>query len=248
MTQIEACVFCGQEKSDVTTVVLLNRRLLCNGCADYVVSAAKAAGQVLWKLDWSWSLLPFIAGLLLLGFASQFWLALVLALSSGVVFLCWQLIRYFVILQCKRWLSKRQWKVEENKIRDICSLWPEYPPDWEWRRQRVVRRDGFRCSECGVAVGVSTSSEEFTQSLKDRLQKRPHLAYGYPSMKRSGEIIFHVHHRKKFRVGDGDHRIENLTTLCEHCHGLQPGHQHLNSDRTHWQAGRRARGFRRHLT
>lgn len=239
------CIFCDQERND-EAIVLLDGRLLCKNCAGYVAAAVKTAGKVPWKIDASWFLLPLIFLLLILGFVSQFWLALGFFGSS--VFLLWQAVRYFVILRCRRWLAKRKWGREENRLRDICSFWPEYPPDWEWRRQAVVKRDGFRCSECGVAVGVSASSEEFTQSLKDRLQKRPDLAYGYPSMRRSGEIIFHVHHKEKFRVSDGDHRLENLATLCEHCHGLQPGHQHLNSDRTHWQAGMSGKGFRRHLT
>ena len=240
MAQIGACNFCRQAKNDVA-VVLLNGSSLCNRCADYVITAAKVAGKVPWKPDWSWLLLPFIAILFLLGFVSQVWLAL--ALLSGIVFLCWQTIRYFVILQCKRWLAKRRWHEEEKQVRDVCSLWPEYPPDWEWRRQIVVKRDSFRCSQCGVAVGVPSSSEEFVRSLKERLQKHPQLVYGYPRTKRSGEIIFHVHHRKKFRVDGGDHRLENLTTLCEYCHGLQPGHRHLMADKTWGRTSRRVRRF-----
>ncbi|MFQ5881363.1 MAG: HNH endonuclease signature motif containing protein [Candidatus Methylomirabilales bacterium] len=34
-------------------------------------------------------------------------------------------------------------------VRHILDRWYTSPPDWEWRRRRVMERERFRCVECG---------------------------------------------------------------------------------------------------
>lgn len=69
-----------------------------------------------------------------------------------------------------------------------------YGGSWEQRREDVVERDGFECSECGM------SREEH----RDR--------YGFD---------LHVHHivpKRKFECDIDAHKEENLITLCAQCH------------------------------
>ena len=223
------CVFCDEiEKSD-EGVELLNGRRLCSSCIHNVASIASTRGAIRWSWDKSWKAAFYLLPFFIFGLTNGQVFISGLSFLGLVVFVLWQFLRY-AAFSYRRWLARRRWSAVESKVYDICSFWPNYPPDWKWRRNEVLKRDQRRCSNCGVAVGVSISSETFVQSLKDRLQRKPNLAYGYPSTRKSGVVIFHTHHIQKFRSG-GDHRLENLTTLCEYCHSLQPGHQHLTSRR-----------------
>jgi HNH endonuclease len=37
-----------------------------------------------------------------------------------------------------------------EKLRGLYDVWPNYPPDWEQRRQFAIQRDGKTCAKCGV--------------------------------------------------------------------------------------------------
>lgn len=44
--------------------------------------------------------------------------------------------------------SSKQIEVVRGKVRALYDFWPTYPPDWEERRDSVVRAAGFRCRKC----------------------------------------------------------------------------------------------------
>lgn len=76
---------------------------------------------------------------------------------------------------------------------------PYYGPNWRGQRERAMRRDGYRCVDCGL------SQEESRNQYAEALS---------------------VHHRTPFREfrteGETDYisanRLENLVTLCRSCH------------------------------
>lgn len=114
--------------------------------------------------------------------------------------------------------SKTIYEQEYNRLRklnseiehDICAFWPggEPPPDWQWRRQRVIEQSDGKCHECG----------RVPKYLKhERVEKR--------SRKTKGRMYtvsrFDVHHINPRSKG-GTHEFSNLILLCEHCHNKKP--------------------------
>ena len=84
--------------------------------------------------------------------------------------------------------------VYNDKLFNLFNKWTKYPPDWDFRRELVKERDGHVCTECGWPSG-----------FKRRRRK------------------LHVHHLVPLSKG-GDNSLENLVTLCSHCHrALHPG-------------------------
>ncbi len=44
----------------------------------------------------------------------------------------------------------------QNHLHDIYKEFWDYPPDWEWRREQIIKRDGG-CRRCGAKVGSELS-------------------------------------------------------------------------------------------
>lgn len=63
-----------------------------------------------------------------------------------------------------------------------------YPPDWEKRRYRVFKRDGFQCRNCE-----------------------------YEAPEDDPKTGLHCHHQTRISNGGG-HGLDNLVTVCEDCH------------------------------
>lgn len=42
-----------------------------------------------------------------------------------------------------------QHREEKEKAWPIYEQWPDYPPDWKWRRQKVLERDNYACRYAG---------------------------------------------------------------------------------------------------
>ena len=84
---------------------------------------------------------------------------------------------------------------EVEKIRaileSIYDYWPDYPPDWENRREQLEEAAGAKCQRCGFKK--------------------------YRGSYRSETRAFHVHHRIPISKG-GNHRLDNLRFLCSKCH------------------------------
>jgi 5-methylcytosine-specific restriction endonuclease McrA len=73
----------------------------------------------------------------------------------------------------------------------------EYGPDWPKQRARALRRDAWKCQECGLTMNAHRSIW-------------------------NGEGL-HVHHVEKLREFDtpeAANRLENLLTVCRRCHHL----------------------------
>lgn len=66
----------------------------------------------------------------------------------------------------------------------------KYPPDWEQRRVKTLKRDNWQCQRCGRKSG-------------------PH--------KGDSGMELHVHHSTPISDG-GSNILNNLTTLCKQCH------------------------------
>lgn len=68
---------------------------------------------------------------------------------------------------------------------------------WNWRRHEVLKRDKFRCCDCGRLVAETVEIANM---------------FGLP--------VANVHHRETRGIGGGkrDDRAENLLTSCGHCH------------------------------
>ncbi|WP_168216071.1 HNH endonuclease [Halorussus marinus] len=64
-----------------------------------------------------------------------------------------------------------------------------YPSDWQKRRARVFKRDGYECQNCEYQAPTDSNSP-------------------------SG---LHAHHQTKISEGGG-HGVDNLITLCQECH------------------------------
>jgi len=64
-----------------------------------------------------------------------------------------------------------------------------YPADWQKRRARVFKRDGYSCQNCNYQ----------------------------PPEDGNGKRGLHAHHQKRISDGGG-HSLDNLITLCEECH------------------------------
>ena len=82
-----------------------------------------------------------------------------------------------------------------NKEHDVVSGHLEYGPDWPEQRARALRRDEWKCCECGLTMNAHRSIW-------------------------NGEGL-HVHHLKKLREFDtpeAANRLENLVTVCRRCH------------------------------
>lgn len=69
-----------------------------------------------------------------------------------------------------------------------CKNFESYPPDWNDRREDVMLRDGYKCTECGYPDGFKRKSRDL-----------------------------HVHHITPLYKG-GSNSLNNLTTLCHICH------------------------------
>lgn len=80
----------------------------------------------------------------------------------------------------------------------------DYPPDWEWRKREVKRRDKYTC-QASENVGLPTCGRNYK------------------------EEELHVHHIIPISKG-GDHSFENLITLCSDCHDKLHTHMRLNLD------------------
>jgi hypothetical protein len=84
-----------------------------------------------------------------------------------------------------------------NKEHGVVSGHLEYGPDWPKQRARALRRDGWKCQECGLTMNAHRSIW-------------------------NGEGL-HVHHVEKLREFDtpeAANRLENLLTVCRRCHHL----------------------------
>lgn len=83
--------------------------------------------------------------------------------------------------------------------------------EWSGISSRVMARDGDRCQRCG--------------------RHRTEL--------QSGERM-EAHHIRALSRGGSD-RMSNLVALCSTCHGREPGHSHLRTNRRRrrypWQVG-----------
>lgn len=78
----------------------------------------------------------------------------------------------------------------------LCVTCKSYPPDWRARRETVVARDGYRCTNCGWPEGFRARRREL-----------------------------HVHHVKSLADG-GDNGLDNLITLCHMCHRAVDSRHH----------------------
>jgi 5-methylcytosine-specific restriction endonuclease McrA len=111
-------------------------------------------------------------------------------------------------------INEQKWErlinlINNNRetIYDICSFWPkEQPPDWDERRQQIIKRDGGKCQNCG-------RSSEYL-----RYKKKPPK---HPSKKTKREMYslgdLDVHHIIP-RAKGGTHELSNLISLCRKCH------------------------------
>lgn len=100
-----------------------------------------------------------------------------------------------------------------NKIvHDICAFWPggHNPPDWDWRRQKVIDRDLATCQQCGRRSRYSRYRDRIPENPSIKTWRRTHSLTG-----------FHVHHIKS-RFTEGTHELSNLILLCERCHRRKP--------------------------
>ncbi len=79
------------------------------------------------------------------------------------------------------------------------------PPDWEFRRDVILKRDNYKCVLCGTNLKKSMQSDQSENSV-------------------SG----HVHHIVH-RSANGKHRFGNLVSLCRDCHASLDGHDKLYS-------------------
>ena len=77
-----------------------------------------------------------------------------------------------------------------------CVNFDKYPPDWGERKELVMKRDGYQCTDCG-----------------------------WPSGHQVRRRNLHVHHITRLSAG-GDNSIDNLITLCHMCHRKQEGSGH----------------------
>jgi hypothetical protein len=46
--------------------------------------------------------------------------------------------------------AKLLWDVLLAVRQQVYDYWPDYPPDWEERWRAVLRRDGYKCTQCGA--------------------------------------------------------------------------------------------------
>lgn len=104
----------------------------------------------------------------------------------------------------RRW-GKPAWNAWLGITEPKYRLTSGSPPDWSWRRLAVLHRDGKRCVQCG-----SDGLKEL-RNKRRRLSRRPRF---HP------EGGLHVHHRVPVSRG-GWHGLDNLVTLCLHCHALE---------------------------
>ncbi|PSQ39473.1 hypothetical protein BRD13_02840 [Halobacteriales archaeon SW_5_70_135] len=82
-----------------------------------------------------------------------------------------------------------------NKAHGVVSGHLDYGANWAEQRERALRRDEWKCQECGLTMGAH-------RCIWD------------------GEGL-HVHHVEKLRAFDSTeaaNRLENLRTLCRRCH------------------------------
>ena len=71
-----------------------------------------------------------------------------------------------------------------------------YPPDWDQRRKKVLRRDDWVCQSCGEKSGPHADGQG---------------------------VILQVHHKNPLSEG-GTNALRNLETLCIDCHNEQHDH------------------------
>lgn len=88
--------------------------------------------------------------------------------------------------------AKNEIKRLKNEYRrqydHLCVNDSSYPPDWEYRRDLVIQRDGGKCTKCGWPEGYKRKRRQF-----------------------------HIHHIIPLSKG-GNNSLNNLTTLCSICH------------------------------
>lgn len=84
----------------------------------------------------------------------------------------------------------------EEEWDNYCVSFPGYPPDWKYRRNLVLERDGEACSKCGWPNGVQRKVREL-----------------------------HIHHIERLSRG-GNNALSNLISLCDICHKKQDGAGH----------------------
>jgi hypothetical protein len=91
---------------------------------------------------------------------------------------------------------------------DICSFWPGgfVPPDWEWRRERVVDRDAGKCQKCGRPSRYLKYRDQMPKKPSTKTRK---LIYSLGDLD-----VHHVIPKSK----GGTHEFSNLILLCRKCH------------------------------
>ena len=53
----------------------------------------------------------------------------------------------------------RQRKEKEVLLKHIYDYWPDYPPDWEERRQKLIRRRNGQCQKCSATKRLQAHHE-----------------------------------------------------------------------------------------
>lgn len=147
--------------------------------------------------------LPIILGLLKI--LSLLW---VIAVLIGIVVVLSQ-INGASAKRRKSQLDKYRDSLQRAEDRDIglinriesewdsyCVDFPDYPPDWRYRKLLVLERDHRTCCECDWPNGVKRMVREL-----------------------------HVHHKEPLSRG-GSNALSNLVTLCDICHRKQEGRGH----------------------
>ena len=95
-----------------------------------------------------------------------------------------------------------QYEANEPKYRNHPGA---YPPDWEWRKRKVKKRDKYTCQASPEKVGLPKCGRNYRDEELD------------------------VHHIIPISKG-GKHSFENLITLCSSCHGKLHPHLRLGLD------------------
>lgn len=147
---IKICDNCRIEKDKGK--VLLNRVFLCSNCIEGIEwKINRALSNQFYKLDLSpfYGILWIVIFLgLLLSFIQEN--AYLLFIPLVAIFI------YFFTLFIQKTVNKARYRhliinatKTLEKFNDYLNNWYTYPPDWENRREKVIKRDKNQCVECG---------------------------------------------------------------------------------------------------
>ncbi len=108
---------------------------------------------------------------------------------------------------------------------DECSRKWWYSHDWSWMRSKILKRDNFKCSQCGFQIkpqsyyyivvndpnSVATSDKEYSVIQ----------SYGLPDVMGYVAVPLVVDHIKPIALGGGEFDESNLQILCKWCNKVK---------------------------